>query len=409
MEDSKKPGKKQNKRKRVSARGLGRGLSALMADVSVPIDANLVDQDAVEPNLAPPNSASPKSMERVLETKGSPEENPGPAPRDKPNKNRGNNQANNRNNNRGKTAGNKQGNNRGNNRNKNRRNNANKNAQGAGAVNPGSKQVQFIAISRLERNPDQPRKIFDEGDMAELTASIRQKGVLQPILVRPIPPSKRSKDDPKGGPDFQIVAGERRWQASLKAGLDAMPVLIRKLSDQDVLEIGVVENVQRADLNPMEEARAYRALMDDFGRTQADVAEAIGKSRSHIANLVRTLDMPLQVQRWLELGKLTLGHAKAIISMPDPIEMGEMILREGLSVRATEAYVKRYKDGTPHMLGGAPITPPEKDPNIVALEQKLTDILGLIVDLRHKGPSGELRIKYKSGAQLDEVVKRLRR
>ena len=109
--------------------------------------------------------------------------------------------------------------------------------------------------------------------------------------------------------------------------------------------------------------------MDDFGRTQADVSEAIGKSRSHIANLVRTLDMPLQVQRWLELGKLSLGHAKAIISMPDPIEIGEMILRDGLSVRATEAYVKRYKDGTPHILGGAPITPPEKDPNIVALEQ----------------------------------------
>ena len=379
MEDSSKPGKRKNKKKKAAknprARGLGRGLSALMADVSVPIEAEPIERPAI----------SPKSMEDGGAASGATIQ----GQRDKPGKKRGKNRKNNPAKNTGKKS-------------------ANIN-EGPDALLPDSKQVQFIAISRLERNPDQPRKIFKEEDMAELTSSIRQKGVLQPILVRPIPPSKRSKDAPNGGPDFQIVAGERRWQASLKAGLNAMPVLIRKLSDQDVLEIGVVENVQRADLNPMEEARAYRALMDDFGRTQADVAEAIGKSRSHIANLVRTLDMPLQIQRWLELGKLTLGHAKAIISMPDPIEMGEMILRDGLSVRATEAYVKRYKDGTPHILGGAPITPPEKDPNIVALEQKLTDILGLIVDLRHKGPSGELRIKYKSGAQLDEVVKRLRR
>ena len=177
---------------------------------------------------------------------------------------------------------------------------------------PSSKQVQFIAISRLERNPDQPRKMFNEADMAELTNSISRKGVLQPILVRPIPPSARSKSE-NSKADYQIVAGERRWQASLKAGLDAMPVLIRELTDQEVLEIGVVENVQRADLNPMEEARAYRALMDDFGRTQQDVSDAIGKSRSHIANLLRMLDMPLQIQRWLELGKLSLGHALSLI------------------------------------------------------------------------------------------------
>jgi len=266
-----------------------------------------------------------------------------------------------------------------------------------------SRNVQFIAISRLDRNPDQPRKIFNEKDMAELTDSIRRKGVLQPILVRPIPDSQRSQ----GKADFQIVAGERRWQASLKAGLDAMPVLIRDLTDQEVLEIGVVENVQRADLNPIEEARAYRALMDDFGRTQVEVSEAIGKSRSHIANLLRLLDMPLQVVRWVELGKLTPGHAKAIVNMPDPTETADMIIREGLSVRATEQYVKRYKEGsvfTPKLN-----VADEVDPNISALEQQLTDYLGLKVDLRHKGPGGELKIKYKTGAQLDEVVKRLKR
>jgi len=337
MSDENKPKKTK---KKASARGLGRGLSALMADVSAPAASKTAHEIVQAPAKA-----------SVMETK-SVSADP---------------------------------------------------AQEA-ALNPNSKNVQFISISRLERNPDQPRKIFNEADLAELTHSIREKGVLQPILVRPIPPSQRSK----GKPDYQIVAGERRWQASLKAGLDAMPVLIRDLTDQEVLEIGVVENVQRADLNPMEEARAYRALMDDFGRTQSDVSEAIGKSRSHIANLLRMLDMPLQIQRWLELGKLSLGHAKAIISMPDPIETAEMIMDQGLSVRATENYVKRYKDGAPHILGGALRTPEAKDPNIKALEQRLTDILGLKVDLRHKGPGGALKIKYKTGAQLDEVVKRLR-
>ena len=275
------------------------------------------------------------------------------------------------------------------------------------APDPSSKNVQFISISRLERNPDQPRKMFNEADMLELTNSIRQKGVLQPILVRPIPQSARSKTS-NSKADYQIVAGERRWQASLKAGLDSMPVLIRELSDQEVLEIGVVENVQRADLNPMEEARAYRALMDDFGRTQSDVSDAIGKSRSHIANLLRMLDMPLQIQRWLELGRLSLGHAKAIISMPDPIETAEMIMDQGLSVRATENYVKRYKDGSPIVTGGTGRAPEQADPNITNLEQQLTDLLGLKVKLNHKGPGGELKIKYRHGDQLEDVMRRLR-
>jgi len=338
--------KKTPKKKKASDRGLGRGLSALMADISVPSDT---DTAPVKPK-APVEGAPVKPAKKEVkpETK----------------------------------------------------------SDAAREVDAGSKNVQFIAISRLERNPDQPRKIFNEADMTELTNSIRKTGVLQPILVRPIPPSARSKSE-NAAADYQIVAGERRWQASLKAGLDSMPVLIRALSDQEVLEIGVVENVQRADLNPMEEARAYRALMDDFGRTQADVSEAIGKSRSHIANLLRMLDMPLQIQRWLELGKLSLGHAKAIISMPDPIETAEMILEQGLSVRATENYVKRYKDGSPHILGGS-LPPAEKDPNIAALERQLTDILGLSVGLNHKGPDGALKVKYKTAKQLDDLVRRLK-
>lgn len=330
--------------KKPSKRGLGRGLSALMADVSV---------SGLEEELTPaPETKSAVPTPAISEAKVQ----PAPAPE---------------------------------------------------TPNPNSRNVQFIAISRLDRNPDQPRKIFKEQDLAELTESIREKGVLQPILVRPIPESARSKGDgSKNTADYQIVAGERRWQASLRAELDAMPVLIRSLTDQEVLEIGVVENVQRADLNPIEEARAYRALMDEFGRTQVEVSEAIGKSRSHIANLLRLLDMPLQVMRYLELGRITPGHAKAIASMPDPTEIADMIIREGLSVRATEDYVKRYKEGSPHILTDK--LPQEEDPNIKALERQLSDILGLKVNLRHKGPGGELKIKYQTGDQLEAVMKRLK-
>ena len=366
MSDAKKPAKKTSKTgatkkapkkapKKASARGLGRGLSALMADVSVPAAA---PETQTPETQAPKTQATKTKLKRAPETKSAEKRPP--------------------------------------------------EAEVSDAPDSNSKQVQFISIARLDRNPDQPRKIFKDADLLELTNSIARQGVLQPILVRPIPESARSKssDNPKA--EYQIVAGERRWQASLKAGLNAMPVLIRDLSDQEVLEIGIVENVQRADLNPIEEARAYRALMTDFGRTQSDVSDAIGKSRSHIANLLRILDMPLQVQRWVQLGKLSLGHAKAIMSMPDPTETAEMIMEQGLSVRGTEAYVKRYKDGEPHILGGPPITPEAKDPNIAALERQLTDMLGLKVNLKHKGPGGDLKIKYNSSRQLDEVIKRLK-
>jgi len=316
--------------KKASARGLGRGLSALMADVSV----SGLETEAPAPKVK--EKTAPK--EAIIDT-----------------------------------------------------------------PDVSSRNVQFISISRLDRNPDQPRKMFNEADLEELTDSIRRKGVLQPILVRPIPNSARSK----GKADFQIVAGERRWQASLRAGLDAMPVLIRELTDQEVLEIGVVENVQRADLNPIEEARAYRALMDDFGRTQVEVSEAIGKSRSHIANLLRLLDMPLQVVRYLELGRITPGHAKAIVNMPDPTEIANMIIRDGLSVRATEQFVKRYKDGSGIKVDGNRAF--DEDPNIKALERDLSDHLGLKVDLRYRGSAGgDLRIKYKTTAQLEELMRRLK-
>ena len=320
--------KKQITKKKTSARGLGRGLSALMADISVPTEDN-----------------KPKGA--VLETKSA-------APVDV-------------------------------------------------TAEKETRRIQFISIARLTRNPDQPRKRFDQLELEELTKSIKEKGVLQPILVRPLPDSARSRE--KASVDYQIVAGERRWQASLKAGLDAMPVLIRELTDVEVLEIGVVENVQRSNLSPMEEAQAYKALMEEFGRTQADVADAVGKSRPHVANLMKFLDLPPQVQLWLARGKLSTGHGKALANVPDAESLATRIIEEGLSVRATELIAKDLREGKAPTL---PKAKSYKDPNIIQVESELTDVLGLSVDLRDKGGAGEVRIKYKTAAQLEALMKRLK-
>lgn len=261
-----------------------------------------------------------------------------------------------------------------------------------------SRAVSTIAIDQLERNPDQPRRYFDPEKLQELTDSISDKGVLQPILVRPL--ARKINHAKK---HYQIVAGERRWQAALKAGLTAMPVLIRDLTDQEVLEVGVVENVQRADLNPIEEALAYRALIDQFERTQEDIAGAIGKSRPHIANMLRLLTLPKRAQEFLQQGKISTGHARAIIAAPDPVAMAEDIAAKGLSVRAAEDWVRRLKSDAKSL----PKLKPEKDADTRLVETELMEALGLTVDLRHKSPDGELRIQYKTSEQLDEIIRRL--
>ena len=259
--------------------------------------------------------------------------------------------------------------------------------------------VTSVAINQLERNPDQPRKYFDKEKLEELTQSIKDKGVLQPILVRPLP--KRTF---KTKEQYQIVAGERRWQAALKAKLDSMPVLIRDLSDQDVLEIGVVENVQRADLNPIEEALAYKALSDQFKRTQDDIAQAVGKSRPHVTNMLRLLTLPKRAQTYLAKGKITAGHARAIIAAPDPTELADVIAEKGLSVREAEDWVRRIKAAD----GQTKKVPIQKDADTRKVETDLSDVLGLKIDLRHKGPGGELRIKYRTSAQLEALIKQLK-
>lgn len=263
------------------------------------------------------------------------------------------------------------------------------------ASSPG-KGVDLIPIEYIIANPDQPRKIFKSEDLQELSDSIAEKGLLQPILVRP---SKAKADH------FEIVAGERRWRAAQKAQLHELPCLIRELTDRETLEIAIVENVQRSDLRPTEEARAFKQLIETFGHTQADVAEAVGKSRVHITNMLRLLALPDSVLAFLDEGQLSAGHARAIANTPDPESLAREIVEKGLSVRGAEQLARQSASrGKPK---SSSQTTSGKDADTRALEANLTEQLGLDVDLRHSGEKGELRIKYSTLEQLDELCRRL--
>ena len=251
-------------------------------------------------------------------------------------------------------------------------------------------------IELIHRNPDQPRRDFSEADIDDLAASIREKGVLQPILVRPMPGATG---------EFQIVAGERRWRAAQRAGLRQMPVVIRELNDLEMLEIAIIENVQRADLNAVEEAMGYRALMDRFGRTQDAVAQTVGKSRSHVANALRLLSLPEAVQLELRAGRLSAGHAKALASAPDPAALARQVVERGLNVRDTEMLARRAQGGDKPR--SAPRGGANKDPDTLALEDDLADILGLDVKIFDRDGAGEVRIAYATLEQLDDLCRRL--
>jgi ParB family chromosome partitioning protein len=251
-------------------------------------------------------------------------------------------------------------------------------------------------IELLVRNPDQPRRLFVEADIDELAGSIREKGILQPILVRPAP----------GQPGhYQIVAGERRWRAAQKAGLHTVPVIIRELDDLDVMEIGIIENIQRADLNPIEEARGYKVLQDRFGRTQDALAQVVGKSRPHIANMLRLLGLPEVVQDHVLHSRLSAGHARALITSDKAEALAEEVIAKGLSVRQTEALVREELAGPK-----TPATPkarPQQNADTLSLEQDLQEALGLNVKLDDRGGRGELRLTYASLEQLDELCRKL--
>jgi ParB family chromosome partitioning protein len=257
---------------------------------------------------------------------------------------------------------------------------------------------QMVAIERISPNPDQPRKQFVKDDLDDLAASIKEKGVLQPLIVR-------SRD----GDTYEIVAGERRWRAAQMAQLHELPIIVREFSDIEVLEVAIIENIQRADLNAAEEAAGYKQLMDKFGHTQEKMAEALGKSRSHIANLLRLLNLPESVQELLRDGQLSAGHARALVPAQDPMKLAQLIIKGGLSVRATEALVKRELGGDAKPKISNSSDNSEKDADTRALEGDLSANLGMRVSLAHKPgqESGQMTVKYKTLEELDELCRLL--
>lgn len=271
-------------------------------------------------------------------------------------------------------------------------------APAGAAAAPGPMETP---IELIRRNPDQPRRTFTEAQIGELADSIREKGVLQPILVRPAPGAAG---------EFQIVAGERRWRAAQKAGLATIPALVRELDDRQVLEIGIVENIQRADLNPVEEALGYRALMERFGRTQEALSQIVGKSRSHVANTLRLLNLPEPVRDHLVEGRLSAGHARALLMAADPEALAERAVAEGLSVRQVEALVRGGAAPRPQAPRGAGARGGgHKSADTQALERDLSDELGLQVSLEDRDGRGTLSIRYDTLEQLDELCRRLTR
>lgn len=258
------------------------------------------------------------------------------------------------------------------------------------------KAEQFISVDRIVPNPDQPRRTFTEDALNELSASIREKGVIQPLILR---------RDPKNPDGYEIVAGERRWRAAQRAQLHEVPAIVRELNDTEVLELAIIENIQRADLNAIEEAAGFRQLMDRFGHTQEKLAEALGKSRSHIANLLRLLSLPESVIDMVRSGDLSAGHARALVTAGDPVGLAQKIVRQGLSVRQAEKLAKAKTGPTPANTNPAPI----KDADTRIIEKDLAAALGVKVTIDHPagGQGGRLTLDYRTLEELDEICRRL--
>ncbi|MGX9356018.1 ParB/RepB/Spo0J family partition protein [Roseobacteraceae bacterium S113] len=255
---------------------------------------------------------------------------------------------------------------------------------------------RVVPIEKIYANPDQPRKQFSEEALEDLSRSIAERGVIQPLIVRAHP----SEDDA-----YEIVAGERRWRAAQRANLHELPIIIRAFSDTEVLEVAIIENVQRADLNPVEEAAGYRALMEKFGHTQDQVAKALGKSRSHIANILRLLSLPDDLQRKVEAGDLSMGHARALLTADDPHGLAALIVKDGLSVRETEKRAKAKNAPK----ASSPKPKVEKDADTRALEGELSAHLGMSVSINHIAGTegGVMTLKYRDFEQLDDLCRAL--
>jgi ParB family chromosome partitioning protein len=256
---------------------------------------------------------------------------------------------------------------------------------------------RMIPIEFVGRNPRNPRRFFDDAELHELASSIRQHGIVQPIVVRTI-----------GRDRYEIIAGERRWRAAQLAGLVEIPVIIRDVDDKTALEIAIVENVQRADLNPLEEALGYEQLIAEYGYTQNDLGEIIGKSRSHVANSLRLLKLPEPVRDLLAAGSLSAGHARALVSTSDPAALAKTIVAKGMSVRDAEKLAQNDIKAQSEPQGAA-TRREQKDSDTLALERTLSDALGLDVSINHKANGGQIRISYKSLEQLEEICRLLER
>ena len=259
---------------------------------------------------------------------------------------------------------------------------------------PAKGGVREVEIARITPNPNQPRSHFDEDALAELADSIAERGVLQPILLRP-----------NGQEAFEIIAGERRWRAAQRAGLHVIPAVVRDgVDEEETAELALIENIQREDLNAIEEAEGYRQLINRYDHTQEAIAQIVHKSRSHVANLLRLLDLPEFVRQSLMRGDINMGHARAVAAAPDPEELTREIVRKGLSVRQAEARAKRAKK-TP----GELVLDKSRaiDPDLAALERQLGDMLGVKVQVSHKGQGGTVALHYSSLEQLDMICQRL--
>ena len=261
----------------------------------------------------------------------------------------------------------------------------------------GQRRVPTVSLRPNARNP---RRIFSNAELDELVASLRERGIIQPIIARSVRGSAEI---------YEIIAGERRWRAAQRAGLHEVPVVIVEATDAEALQIAIVENVQRADLNPLEEADGYRALMDEFGNSQEDIAKFIGKSRSHVANTLRLIKLPETVKAYIHAGKISAGHARMLIGQPNAEQLAEEIVTRGLNVRQVEAMAREA--GEKGSKAGAAARKSrmgsEKNANLIALEKRISDALGLVVSIDHRDRGGVLSIRYRNLDQLDDVLRRL--
>jgi ParB family chromosome partitioning protein len=251
-----------------------------------------------------------------------------------------------------------------------------------------------VPVEFLRPNPRNPRRNFSDAELDDLAASIKERGVIQPVVVRAV---RGAKDA------YEIIAGERRWRAAQRAGLHDIPIVPFEASDSEALELAIIENVQRTDLNPLEEAGGYQALASQYGHSHEDIAKVVGKSRSHVTNTLRLLKLPEPVKAYINAGKITAGAARMLVGAPDPEEMARLIVDRGLNVRQVEALAKERAKGSGRT---AKVRAP-KSADTIALERRVSDALGLAVTVEHRGESGVLQIRYTSLDQLDEVVRRL--